>query len=760
MSATTVTGTLPEAIHFRAKGCSLLIDLTEPGIPVILHWGADLGVLGEDGVAAARIAGSAHIPYSCSPNVREPSLLPDARNGWLGRPGLLASRQGRQWAHHFSVTSVDINSVPCTTPGAIETGPGRLRVHSTDHESALELDLDVELHSSGLLRTRAKLTNRGDPLEVQQLHLSLPVPRQASELLDFAGRWGMERIVQRQPFAVGQHLRENRRGNTGVDAAHVLHAIEPGTDFEQGEAWGVHTGWSGNHVHVAEQANTGERLLGGGELLMPGEILLQDGEEYLTPWIYGSYGVGLDQVAHRFHDYLRARPQHVSTPRPVTLNVWEAVYFDHDEPRLLELVDLAADIGIERFVLDDGWFGGRRHARTGLGDWNVSEQAWPQGLHPLVDAVKGHGMQFGLWVEPEMVNLDSDLARANPEWIASARADPPIEQRHQHLLDLTNPRCYKNIKSQLEALLTEYPIDYLKWDHNRDAVEAGSQIRGGTPIGHDQTLAVYRMIDELKSMFPGLEIESCAGGGGRIDLGILERTDRVWVSDCIDPLERQRLMRWTGQLIPPELMGAHVGSPRSHTTGRTHDLSFRGAAALLGHYGVEWDLSSATMNERKSLAGWIATYKQHRALIASGRALRGPDPAEDTWLSGVTAADGSEGLFVISSMAWSATRPSARARLRGLDPARSYNVTPVVPADLPSGLVETAWWSHQGLAIPGSVLQISGLQIPTTHPEQSIVIHVKATTGPDRPRKGADGKQDEDSTDPESPLNASRGSKR
>lgn len=391
----------------------------------------------------------------------------------------------------------------------------------------------------------------------------------------------------------------------------------------------------------------------------------------------------------------------------------------------MELAQLAAGVGVERFVLDDGWFGGRRHSRAGLGDWTVSPDVWPEGLGPLIVAVQSLGMGFGLWVEPEMVNLDSDLARAHPEWVASARSGLPMEQRTQHVLDLSNADCYNHVKMQLLALLDEYPIDYLKWDHNRDAVEAGSQIRGGAAIGHQQTLAVYKMIDELRELHPLLEIESCSAGGGRIDLGILERTDRVWVSDCIDPLERQRLMRWTSQLLPPELMGAHIGSEHSHTTGRTHTLAFRAAAALFGHFGVEWDLKKASQLEREELASWIGVYKNFRNLIGSGTMVRGTDPAPDTWLTGVVALDGSEALFTITAMAWSPTRPHARVRLRGLDLSKNYLVEPLVPGDAPQGLIKPDWWTAPQTAYPATVLRNAGLQLPTMHPEQTLILHLR-----------------------------------
>jgi alpha-galactosidase len=602
-------------------------------------------------------------------------------------------------------------------------------VDALDAEATLDLRMEFELAPSGLLRTRATLTNHGDDFAVDDLVLALPVPAHATQILDFAGRWGMERLAQARDFTVGTHLREGRKGRTGADAATVLHATEPGTGFDRGEAWGVHLGWSGNHTHYAERVFTDHRVLGGGELLLPGEVILGASEAYTTPWLYGSYGDGLDAVARRFHDFLRARPEHPSSPRPVLLNVWEAVYFDHDLDRLRSLADHAAAVGIERFVLDDGWFGSRRNARSGLGDWVVAPDVWPDGMHPLVEHVRGLGMEFGLWVEPEMVNPDSDVARAHPEWIMAARQGLPLAARNQQVLNLGIPAAYDHVLGQLLALLAEYDIAYLKWDHNRDLVEAGTQTDGGRPGVHEQTLATYRMMDELRSRHPGLEIESCSSGGARVDLGILEHTDRVWASDCSDPLERQRLMRWTGQLIPPELIGAHIASPHSHTTGRRHDLSFRAITAMFGHLGVEWDISGATATERDELAAWIALYKEHRQLLLTGDVVRGPDPADALWVHGVVARDRREAVFALATLAWTPAMPGPRVRIRGLDPQLTYRVQPlgVGIGTPPSGFAAPDWWKAAP-ELSGAVLGRVGLAAPSLHPEQAVLLRFVAAS--------------------------------
>ncbi|MEV5583755.1 alpha-galactosidase [Streptomyces parvus] len=714
----------PPIVHLRSAGCSLLIEVPSGRLPVIRHWGSDLGPLDAAGAAAACLAGGRVGRLPGELDAEAASVVPEPWTGWMGRPGLIGSRRGRNWSPAFTRSELTVDGAE--VEGYREAGAATATVVAVDRESALRLVVRLQLLDSGLIRMRGELVNEGEEFELEELSLHFPVPAHATELLDFAGRWGMERQAQRGEFGVGTHVRENRRGRTGLDSAFVLHATERGSDFSHGETWGVHVAWSGNHRHIAEHDSSGIRMLGGGELLLPGEIRLARGERYLGPWVYGAYGDGLDRVAHRFHDHLRSRPGHVSPRRPVTLNTWEAVYFDHDPEKLIELAHLAADIGVERFVLDDGWFGARRSSRAGLGDWTVSPDVWPHGLHPLVDAVRGRGMQFGLWMEPEMVNPDSDLARAHPEWIMAARSVLPVEQRSQHVLNLSIPACYRHVRDHILAVLNEYPIDYIKWDHNRDHVEAGIQPLGGVPGEHAQTLAVYRLFEEVKKARAGLEIETCAAGGGRIDLGIMQLTDRVWVSDVSDPLERQRLQRWTAQLLPAELLGSHVAAPRSHTTGRRHDLSFRASTALFGHFGVEWDLRSASPDERGELAEWIALYKEHRELIGTGTMWRGPDPAPGIWTHGVVSPDRSEGLYEIASLTWCPSGAPPHARLTGLDPRRRYRVRPLVVGTVPAGFSAPAWWHPDVFECAGAVLGRIGVQVPTMYPEQSVLVHAVA----------------------------------
>ena len=748
-------------VHLRAAGVSLVVDTTGGRVPAVLHWGEDLGAR-TAADAAVLFAVTTPTISSNGPDVPlRTGILPQSADGWLGRPGLTGARDdGSGTAPRLRVTGLRLREDAGErelTDEFTEAGAGLLTADLADELLGLAVSLGIELLPSGLVRVRAEVTNTGEgAYTVQHLSPVLPVPLDADEILDFGGRWTKERTPQRRAMVTGTHLRENRRGRTGADAAHLLHLGTAGFNFASGEVWAVHTAFSGNHVHLAERLAAGVQVIGGGELLLPGEGRLAPGASLSSPWVYGAHSAaGLDPIARRFHAHLRDREAHGGLPypsaqRPVTLNVWEAVYFDHDLAVLSELADRAAELGVERFVLDDGWFGSRRDDSTGLGDWTVSQEVWPDGLGPLIDRVTGHGMQFGLWFEPEMISENSDLARAHPEWVMAPSPERmPLPARHQQVLNLTLPEAWQHVHDAIDALLTEYDIAYIKWDHNRDLVEAATQATGAAAV-HEQTLAVYRLWDSLKAAHPGLEIESCASGGARVDLGILERADRIWVSDCIDPLERAHMNRWTSQLVPLELMGSHVASGRSHTTGRLHPLSFRAASALLGHFGIEWDLRQASAEELEELGAWIALYTEQRELLATGDLVRADRGQDAVWITGVLSPDREHALYTVTAVDTPDLAPVGTLRLPGLDPARRYRVDLRVLGEPSPGYVWPAW-AREGadpatdakgagygppalvdhLEVPGAVLLRTGLAAPVMAPESAFLLEVTALA--DRP---------------------------
>jgi alpha-galactosidase len=711
-----VLRTTPVLVTLRAAGVALVMDVAGPLLPRVLHWGSDLG----PDVGSLDLATCPPVPQSALDEALPLTLLPSESDGWSGTSGLQVARTGR---------SAPLRLRLCEP---VVAGDTQVTISAIDETAGVRVRLQLDLDPFGVLSEQVSLQNTGpDELEVVALNHLLPLPERALSGLDLSGRWLRERAPQHFEIQHGTHLRTSRRGRTGHDATLLMTAGTAGFGFRQGEVWSTHVAWSGNQVHLVEQLPEGAgrhgSVIGGGELLGPAEVRLAPGAEHTSPLVlFVHSSEGLDGMSARLHRRLRARPQHPRTPRPVVLNTWEAVYFDHDLEQLHALAETAASIGVERFVLDDGWFGSRRDDAHGLGDWTVSDQIWPDGLGALFDKVRKLDMQVGLWVEPEMVNLDSDVVRAHPEWVLG----PPNVRpwRRQHILDLTNPDAWAHLLNRLDALVTENGIEFLKWDHNRDLHEA---VSGGHPVVHQQTVAVYDLLDALLARHPGLEIESCASGGGRVDLGILEHTQRVWTSDCNDALERTDIQLWTTLLVPPELMGTHVGPPVAHTTHRQVDLGMRCATALGGHAGLEWDITTCDARELDQLRGWIALHKELRPLLHSGDVVRADSGEPGERLHGVVAADGTQAVFTFAQLTTGkSTRPGIRP-LPGLDRARRYRVR--VPAGVPAAqtvsAAEPGWLAAArdgGLETTGAVLSQAGLSMPVLAPGQALVLVLDA----------------------------------
>ena len=378
-------------------------------------------------------------------------------------------------------------------------------------------------------------------------------------------------------------------------------------------------------------------------------------------------------------------------------------------------------------MLDDGWFQGRRDDTTSLGDWVVDSEVWPDGLVPLAARVHDLGMQFGLWFEPEMVSLDSDVARAHPEWLLHDPGhldhDAELSWRTQYVLDLANPDAYAHVLGQLDAVVREVGVDFIKWDHNRDLVES---THDGRPGGHLQMLAVYRLIAELKHRHPALEIESCSSGGARTDLGILEVCDRVWASDSNDPVERQDIQRWTGLLLPPELVGAHVGPHHLAQLGTHHRALVPdgdepdGLGGLrVGHPVVRRGRDRHDPAVRRALPRAAARrpHRRRRPPRPPGSRVAGDRVRRRRRLGGSW------------SPRWRASRTPARSGsgCRGSIPTRRYRVRVRREiGDAEYGWIAPEWYTDGAIELPGRMLGEVGLQLPTLWPVQAFVLHVTA----------------------------------
>ena len=708
-------------IHLTGARTSVVVDVST-GVPTLRHWGAALDPATNLDAAFAAISR----PLSNGVLDVEPpiSLVPEHGSGFPGRPGLAGHRRGgRDWSARVGPLSHDLT---------VEVGISTLVTVATDPVARLTITTRITLGEVLTIRHTLRNDHDSERYLFDRLDTTLPLPAQARELMQFTGRWARELHPYRQPFDHGAVTHENRTGRTSHEHVPLVFAGTTGFGEWSGEVWGVHLGWSGNHGMLAEVLPDGRRFVQLGELFHPGEMSLLPGHEYVAPEVIATYSpAGLTPASWGFHRSLRARSTHpsIASPRPVLLNTWEAVYFKHDKETLFALAEAAAEVGIERFVLDDGWFGSRRDDRRGLGDWTVSPDLYPDGLGPLIDHVRGLGMDFGIWVEPEMVNPDSDLYRAHPEWALVTSGYEPVLGRHQLVLNIAHPDAFEYILNALDALLRDHEIAFVKWDMNRNHVQGSGS--GGAAGTHEQTLALYRLLDELRVRHPRVEIESCSSGGGRIDHEILRRTARVWTSDCNDALERQTIQRGTSMFIPPELMGAHIGPFRSHTTGRRHSLGFRAATALFGHLGVEWNVNRLDPDERAALAEVIALHKRFRPLLHSGDVVRFDSLDDATVAHGVYSADRREGLVCVAQVRSGMALAPAPLVLPGLDAAIRYRVEHI---SLPDDAAERGRsrtvppWSRDGTTVSGRDLAVLGVQLPVMNPESAFLVHLTATS--------------------------------
>lgn len=652
------------------------------------------------------------------------TLCPGAGTGWPLAPALEFLRADGRWRFEAREPSVEASG-----------DPGSLRVQQGDAAAELSLETRFRLDpEDGSLRVAATLTNEGaDDVDLRWLSvLALPLPPWAEVVIETGGDWCAEFRRETTPLTSASWLREAREGRSSHRAHPGVLVAESGVDARRGRVLGVQFAWSGDHRMRIDRLPDGSRVLQVGVLLHPGELRLAAGAAHATPdlWLACS-ARGLDGVTARMHALQRrhVRPARGQRqPRPVHLNTWEAVYFDHDPEALAALAEQGAALGVERFVLDDGWFRGRRDDARALGDWTVDGERYPDGLGPLVERVRALGMEFGLWVEPEMVNDDSELARAHPEWIRGGGAGRT--GRNQRVLDLTLEPVREYLFEALDALLAEHAIGYLKWDHNRTLTEAAAD---GSAGHHGQTTGLHALLDRLRAAHPDVEIESCASGGGRADLGMLARCHRVWVSDCNDPVLRARIMAGASPFLPPEVAGCHVGPARAHTTGRVTDLDLRAAVALLGAFGLELDVRELAVPERERLAVWIALYKRWREDLGSGR-LCTLTPDADHLVRVVTAADRSRALLLVLRLGDAEPGAPVRFTLPDLDPQRSYRMVLAGPApdpaSRPPALAASGPWRAPGTEIGGAWLAAAGLQLQLPAPQRAAVFELTATDAP------------------------------
>ncbi|MFE0170716.1 alpha-galactosidase [Streptomyces sp. NPDC059002] len=641
---------------------SYALRLTEHDELLHLYWGARIGIADAEALAAeslppergfeSRLDGHEEYPVEGGRRFVRPAL--SVRDDMV---------RGTEWQGTGSAVDGD-----------------ELQVHFHDPLHHLRTTLHYRLRGDVVERF-VILTHEGDHrtpelevLRADSATWTLPW-RERWRLSHLHGRWGAESRLTRSDLTYGEQTIGSRRGHTGHAHLPWVALDAEGASEEYGEVYSCALAWSGSwRITVHQLPDGAVQISGGVGHDDAGVTVLRPGTAIVTPvfaalWSDGGFG----GASRAWHAYQRAHViPDAGTVRPVLYNSWEATGFDISEEQQRVLAHRAARLGVELFVVDDAWFGGRVSDRAGLGDWTPNPDRFPGGLTPLADEVHALGMRFGIWVEPEMVNPDSDLYRAHPDWVQHQPGRARTEFRNQLVLDLSRADVRAYLWRQLDELLSGAPVDYVKWDFNRSFTDAGRPGDAGlSEPWWSHTWHLYDLLDRLRAAHPTVSFESCSGGGGRVDLGILSRTDQVWTSDNTDPLDRLAIQHGFSQLHPARVMAAWVtDSPNVQLNDRVSSLRFRFVSAMAGVLGIGGDLARWSEDELAEAREWVDLYKEIRPLVQFGDLYRLRSP--ESGLSAVQYVLGDHAVVLAWLRAQSYGQEQAPVRLRGLDPEAVY----------------------------------------------------------------------------------------
>ena len=509
------------------------------------------------------------------------------------------------------------------------------------------------------------------------------LPDKDYEMIDLAGVWARERHVRRHKLDYGIQSIYSMRGCSSYQFNPFLALARENADEFQGQVYGFSLVYSGNFLAQTEVDNydTARVLMG----IHPNGFkwTLEKGESFQTPemvMVYSEAGLnGMSQTFHKLYRTRLARGTWRDKVRPILINSWEAFYFDFDAPKLLGLADAATDLGMELFVLDDGWFGKRDDSTSSLGDWYPNEEKLKGTLKELAEKINAKGLKFGLWIEPEMTNKDSDLYRAHPDWLLAEQGKRICHSRTQYVLDFSKKEVREYIGDMLENLLAEVPVSYIKWDMNRTFSEVfsnGNDREYQGKVCHKYILGVYELYERLTSRFPHVLFESCASGGARFDPGMLYYAPQGWTSDDTDAIERLKIQYGTSMVYPVSCMGSHVSASPNHQTNRVTPIETRADVAYFGTFGYELDLLKLGEEDKAEIRRQIAFMKEKRDLIQKGTFYRLKSPFEGNetaWM--IVSEDQKKALVGYYRVMQPVNVGFKRLKLKGLKEDTCYKVS-------------------------------------------------------------------------------------
>lgn len=577
-----------------------------------------------------------------------------------------------------------LEGLPATYTQAVEEAQ-TLIVVVEDRFRGLEIELSYTIFANyPVIARNARLINHGKEKVIIEKLASIAVdfPAEAFELIHLNGTWAKERMITREPLQTGIKVLDSKRGSSSHQQNPFVALAKPHTTEETGEVYGFCLVYSGSHETMIEKDPYDQLRLTMGINSFDFRWVLNPTEQFQTPEVVMSYSdKGLNELSHSYHELFNqqlVRGSFQKKERPVLINNWEATYFDFNEEKLLAIVDEAKEIGIELFVLDDGWFGKRESDNTSLGDWYENTGKVKMGLKNLSKEVHARGLQFGIWFEPEMISEDSELYRAHPDWALQIPGRGKSLGRSQYVLDFSREEVRAHIYQQMKAFFDEVPVDYVKWDMNRNMTEVYSEKLTAEEQGstaHRYMLGLYEFMEKLTAEYPAILFESCSGGGGRFDAGMLYYMPQTWTSDNTDAIARLKIQYGTSLVYPVSSMGSHVSAIPNHQTSRNTSLEIRGNVAMSGVFGYELDLSTLSEKEKLQMKQQVAFYKKHRSLIQYGTFTRLLSPFEGNetaWM--FISKDKKEALVFYYRVLVEASRPLECLKLQGLDETKIYSM--------------------------------------------------------------------------------------
>lgn len=558
-----------------------------------------------------------------------------------------------------------------------------LIIKLVDAVSSMELYLSYTIFAAQSVIVRsARYVNAGteDCRIEKAMSSSIDFPYAERELFFLSGAWANERNLIREPIMPGTKQLGSVRGASshainpflGIGSKHFTESV--------GEVYGFSLVYSGNHEMIVEEDQIGQCRVQLGINSHDFSWQLKPGDDFQTPEVVMGYSEeGLGKLSSAFHELFNqhlVRGRYKNETRPVLINNWEATYFDFDAQKILDIAKASSELGVELFVLDDGWFGHRENDRSSLGDWFVNEEKLPGGLDGISKAVHQLGMKFGLWFEPEMISEDSELFKRHPDWILKTPGYPASLGRNQYVLDFSRQEVRDNIYQQMKKVLDSAAIDYIKWDMNRNMSEVYSSALGSTQQGevyHRYILGLYEFLERLTSECPNILFESCSGGGGRFDPGMLYYMPQTWTSDNTDAISRLKIQYGTSIVYPVSTMGAHVSTVPNHQTGRVTPFEVRGDVAMSGVLGYELNVTKLSEKEKKEMKQQISFYKKHRELIQFGDFYRLLSPFEGAATAWQFVSRDKKEALVIYVKAHAEAAPHLNVlKLAGLTPEKMY----------------------------------------------------------------------------------------